>query len=105
MERTLSKVDSRAVSMIMHYNDMADCHACGETMIYVQATDNIWVVANVYVDCEHWDKSCRKCGGTMRRWDHVEHWHSSCYDAEGQPYGEAMFKKTTRMAKANVNKD
>jgi len=96
---TGTRPDSRAVTMIMRYNDLQECVSCGENITFLQATSNIWVVANVYVDCDHSDPVCRLCLGYGRRWDRIEHWHEDCYGNAGKPYGDTEFRKTKVVGK------
>ena len=87
--------------MIMKYNDQQPCSHCGERVMFVHSTSNIWVIANVYVDCDHhWDSICRLCLGYGRKWDHIEHWHEACYKEAGRPYGETEFRKTKVVRKS-----
>lgn len=93
------KPDSRAVTMLMKYNDNQECTSCGRSVMFTQGTSNIWVLANVYVDCDHSEKECARCLGYGRRWDRLEHWHEVCYEGEGKPYGETEFRKTKVVTK------
>jgi len=80
--------------MIMKYNDHQECASCGQAVMFMQGTSNIWVIANVYVNCDHEERECRRCLGYGRRWDRIEHWHESCYEESGKPYGVTEFRKT-----------
>lgn len=80
--------------MLMKYNDLESCASCADPVLFVQSTDNLWVIANVYSVCGHEQEPCRFCRGTGRRWDRIEHWHPQCYEQSGFPYGEATFRKT-----------
>jgi ssDNA-binding Zn-finger/Zn-ribbon topoisomerase 1 len=86
--------------MIMKYNDLQECASCGKPVQFAQGTSNIWVIANVYVDCDHTDHVCRLCLGYGRRWDRIEHWHEACYDEDQKPYGETEFRKTKVVSKS-----
>lgn len=50
------------------------CAHCGERLKFTARTQLKQVIANVYVD---------------GAWDRVEHFHSECYEAAGEPYGKA----------------
>lgn len=94
-----TRPDSRAVTMIMKYNDLQECASCKKSVQFTQGTSNIWVIANVYVDCDHYDSICRLCLGYGRRWDRIEHWHEACYEADSRPYGDTEFRKTKVVSK------
>jgi hypothetical protein len=65
---------SRAVVRFIEPGNDAVCERCGEQVKFVARSKDRQVIANVYVD---------------ERWDRVEHYHDSCYEAAGEPYGEA----------------
>jgi hypothetical protein len=65
---------SRAVVRFIEPGNDAVCELCGEQVKFVARSKGRQVIANVYVD---------------ERWDRVEHYHDSCYDSAGEPYGEA----------------
>jgi len=50
------------------------CATCGDAVKFAARMQRHQVIANVYVD---------------GKWDRVEHFHSECYEAAGDPYGEA----------------
>ena len=90
--------DSRAVVMKISDDQMDDCARCSVSI--TSDTDRRWVVANVYEDC-CLIPTCKKCHGTTRRWDRLEHWHEDCYDLSGQPYGEPSVPPKKRKTKEN----
>jgi hypothetical protein len=65
---------SRAVVRFIEPGNDAVCERCGEQVKFVARSKDRQVIANVYVD---------------ERWDRVEHYHEGCYEAAGEPYGEA----------------
>lgn len=64
--------ESRAVTRPVEAGSTATCAACGLPVKFKAKLRLTQVIANVYVD-GHWDR--------------VEHYHSSCYETVGRPYG------------------
>lgn len=86
--------------MSAHEEDF--CVGCGETISYTPPSGGRWVICNVYEPCTpcvtavkkgQTVKDCRRCQGRMTRWDRLEHWHTTCYDEAGEPYGKAPYRK------------
>lgn len=65
---------SRAVERLVEPGNSAVCVHCRAPVKFVARAQHRQVIANVYV------------GST---WDRVEHFHFPCYEAAGQPYGQA----------------
>ena len=65
---------SRAVERPIEAGNSAICSACGLPVKFVAKAQLRQVIANVYED------------GV---WKRVEHFHSECYEAAGEPYGPA----------------
>ena len=78
-----TRLDSRAVTMVVPTYARGDCSKCKEKIIFTPPGKEHWVLANVY-----------KGRGQKRKWDHLEHFHESCYSEAGLPYGLAPYKKT-----------
>jgi len=71
---TTTTLGSRAVTRPVEAGSAATCTACGLPVKFKAKVRLTQVIANVYVD-GHWDR--------------VEHYHSTCYDHVGRPYGSA----------------
>ena len=65
---------SRAVVRFIEAGNSANCATCGDMVQFKARVKSQQVICNVYVD---------------GKWDRVEHFHRDCYDAAGQPFGEA----------------
>ncbi|HTW10471.1 MAG TPA: hypothetical protein VME46_23400 [Acidimicrobiales bacterium] len=65
---------SRAVVRLVEAGNDAACEHCRATIKFVARVKERQVIANVYVN---------------GRWDRVEHFHESCYEQVGEPYGFA----------------
>ncbi len=65
---------SRAVVRYVEAGNSANCATCGAIVQFRARIKTQQVICNVY---------------TKGRWDRVEHYHRECYDAAGQPFGEA----------------
>jgi hypothetical protein len=65
---------SRAADRPIDPGNDAVCVRCGERVKFAARSQARQVIANVYDD---------------NRWQRVEHFHASCYDDAGHPYGEA----------------
>jgi hypothetical protein len=63
---------SRAVLRSVEPGSDIECTTCGLAVKFAARTHPQQVIANVYVD------------GV---WDRVEHYHETCYEAAGLPYG------------------
>lgn len=63
---------SRAVLRPIEAGNFAECAFCGDRVKFQAKIRKQQVICNVYI------------GG---RWDRVEHFHSECYDAGGEPFG------------------
>jgi hypothetical protein len=88
------RLDSRAVLLRVGDTEMDTCVSCS---IEVKSdTDPKWVVCNVYEKCCK-KKDCRRCRGNGRRWDRIEHWHTTCYTESSKPYGPLLVKKGKRL--------
>lgn len=66
---------SRAVLRRVEAGSSEYCAACDEQVKFAAKQNRHQVIANVYVD---------------GRWNRVEHYHSACYEAAGEPYGAAV---------------
>ena len=66
---------SRAVTRLVEPGNWAECVLCEEVIKFRARERRTQVICNVYVD---------------NRWDRVEHYHSDCYKAADEPYGEAQ---------------
>ena len=66
---------SRAVSRLVEPGNWAECALCDEIVKFRARERRTQVICNVYVD---------------NRWDRVEHYHTDCYKAAGEPYGQAQ---------------
>lgn len=71
---TQTSFTSRAVLRTVEPGNSAVCAWCGEPVKFKAKLRLLQVIANVYVD------------GT---WNRVEHYHRSCYEGAGRPYGSA----------------
>ena len=69
-----SSFTSRAVVRFIEAGNSANCASCGVVVQFKARVKTQQVICNVY---------------TKGRWDRVEHYHRECYDAAGQPFGEA----------------
>jgi hypothetical protein len=65
---------SRAVVRFVEAGNDAVCEHCQSPVKFVARIKGRQVIANVYVD---------------GRWARVEHYHDSCYEEAGEPYGTA----------------
>ncbi len=65
--------ESRAVTRTVAAGSTVVCKHCEHQIKFAAKTQSRQVIANVYVD------------GV---WKQVEHFHASCYDEAGQPYGD-----------------
>ena len=65
---------SRAVERPIEPGNSANCAHCGAPVKFVARAQLRQVIANVYE------------GGV---WKRVEHFHATCYDEAGSPYGTA----------------
>ena len=65
---------SRAVTRPIEPGNSAMCTGCDEQVKFQARLRLSQVICNVYVN---------------GRWDRVEHYHASCYEAAGEPYGSA----------------
>lgn len=63
---------SRAVLRFVEPGSNAVCEYCSEQVKFVARLKGRQVIANVYVN---------------GRWDRVEHYHETCYERAGEPYG------------------
>lgn len=63
---------TRAVTRLVQAGNSVMCESCGGWLKFHSKRKTRQVICNVYV------------GG---RWDRVEHFHPTCYEAEGQPHG------------------
>jgi len=70
-----SQWKSRAVTRLIEAGEMSECEHCGERVKFRAREHNHQVICNVYVD---------------GRWDHVEHFHSPCYDEADLPFGDPV---------------
>ena len=64
---------SRAVVRTIEPGNSAICPICGQQVKFQARTQGKQVICNVYID---------------GKWDRVEHYHLTCYEEGGQPYGE-----------------
>ena len=69
------KWESRAVSRLVEPGNWAECALCDEIVKFRARERRTQVICNVYVD---------------NRWDRVEHYHTDCYKAAGEPYGQVQ---------------
>jgi hypothetical protein len=67
--------ESRAVTRLVEPGNWAECALCEEVIKFRARERRTHVICNVYVD---------------NSWDRVEHFHSDCYKAADEPYGEAL---------------
>lgn len=65
---------SRAVVRTIEAGSDAYCEFCGERVKFQAKHKHLQVICNVYV---------------KGVWARVEHYHATCYDMAGQPYGAA----------------
>ena len=65
---------SRAVVRFIEAGNSANCATCGDMVQFRARVKSQQVICNVYND---------------GKWDRVEHFHRECYEAAGQPFGEA----------------
>jgi hypothetical protein len=65
---------SRAVLRRVEAGSMTICVHCSEQVKFAAKVHRFQAIANVYID---------------GRWARVEHFHQECYEAAGDPYGEA----------------
>jgi hypothetical protein len=63
---------SRAVVRFIEAGNDALCEHCQLPVKFVARTRGRQVIANVYID---------------GRWARVEHYHETCYDEAGEPFG------------------
>lgn len=73
-DRPAAPPDTRAVLRSVEAGSFAECVRCGERVKFQAKLRNQQVICNVYVD---------------GRWNRVEHFHASCYQEAGHPYGQA----------------
>ncbi len=66
---------SRAVTRLVEPGNWAECALCEEVIKFRARERRAQVICNVYVD---------------GKWDRVEHFHSDCYKAAEEPYGESV---------------
>jgi hypothetical protein len=71
---TQTTFTSRAVIRTIEAGNSAVCQWCGEPVKFKAKMRLLQVIANVYVD---------------GAWNRVEHFHDSCYESAGRPYGSA----------------
>ncbi len=71
---TMPKLGTRAVLRRVEAGCTAMCVHCNEAVKFAAKAQRQQVIANVYVD---------------GKWNRVEHFHSECYEAAGEPYGSA----------------
>jgi hypothetical protein len=71
---TQTTFTSRAVIRTIEAGNSAVCTWCGEPVKFKAKLRLLQVIANVYVD---------------GAWNRVEHFHHTCYDDAGRPYGSA----------------
>lgn len=71
---TQTKTKSRARLRTIPAGYVKPCAHCGRRIKASYKSRLKQVICNVYEGNE---------------WHHVEHWHLSCYEADGEPYGEA----------------
>lgn len=65
---------SRAVLRAVEAGNSAVCAKCGEPVKFKAKLRLMQVIANVYVN---------------GAWNRVEHYHDTCYENAGRPYGSA----------------
>ncbi|MGD0810642.1 MAG: hypothetical protein ABSA91_13190 [Acidimicrobiales bacterium] len=65
---------SRAVVRFIEAGNDAVCEHCQSPVKFVARIKGRQVIANVYVE---------------GRWTRVEHYHETCYEEAGEPYGTA----------------
>lgn len=69
---------TRAVQREVRPGNSAACAHCGKTIKFqAKVTRSLRqkIICNVYED---------------GKWDRIEHYHLSCYETEGKPYGEIL---------------
>ena len=71
--KTNPKWSSRAVLRTIEPGSSVDCEFCGERVKFQARLRLQQVICNVY---------------TRNVWERVEHYHSTCYELAGTPYGE-----------------
>lgn len=81
----MGELNTRAVTMVIPTHAQGDCSKCKGRIIFVPPGKEHWVLANVY-----------KGRGQKRKWHHLEHFHSICYSEADEPYGPAVYKKTSQ---------
>jgi hypothetical protein len=64
--------ESRAVIRTIEPGNSAICPHCGQIVKFQARVQGKQVICNVYAD---------------GKWDRVEHFHATCYEEAGQPYG------------------
>ena len=72
---TQTSFTSRAVLRTVEAGNSAVCVGCGEVVKFKAKLRLAQVIANVYVD---------------GAWKRVEHFHDSCYERVGRPYGSVV---------------
>jgi hypothetical protein len=85
MGKTTTTLQSRAVLRSIEAGSSAMCITCDEQVKFKAKAKAHQVICNVYID---------------GKWNRVEHYHSECYDAAGQPYGEPAANVPTRVSAA-----
>ncbi len=65
---------SRAALREIQTGSFVLCAHCGKSITWQAKDRQPQIVCNVYV---------------RKKWDHIEHFHAACYEAAGEPYGEA----------------
>lgn len=68
-----SNMQSRAVLRDVEPGSTSECVRCGDRLKFQAKVRNKQVICNVYVE---------------GRWNRVEHFHSECYAAAGEPHGD-----------------
>lgn len=66
--------ESRAVNRLVEPGNWAECSLCEEIIKFRARERRTQVICNVYTD---------------NKWDRVEHFHTDCYLAAEEPFGEA----------------
>ncbi len=78
---------SRAVVRDVEAGCSVDCSRCGERVKFQAKVRNKQVICNIY---------------KRRKWNRVEHFHLSCYEEAGSPYGVAEVGTDYRKQAANA---
>jgi hypothetical protein len=84
MNTEVQPLGTRVVERNIVAGTSAYCTGCDQPVKFRAKDKAKEAIANVYLD---------------GMWDHLEHWHSECYAAAEEPYGEAPFGLPERITK------